>query len=72
MESIGYLESSLIVYLLELPTLANISEVEEIGQHSIWKKTQLIQELDRSIGSNLGTLRYIKSHHSETQFSDFT
>ena len=56
-ESIGYLESSLIVYLLELPTLANISEVEEIAQHSIWKKTQLIQELDRSIGSNLGTLR---------------
>ena len=71
-ESIGYLESSLIVYLLELPTLANISEVEEIAQHSIWKKPQLIQELDRSIGSNLGTLRYIKSHHSETQFSDFT
>ena len=40
--------------------LANISEVEEIAQHSIWKNPQLIQELDRSIGSNLGTLRYIK------------
>ena len=52
----GYLESILIVYLLDLPSLVNTNE-ENIGQqHHIWNNTTFVQDLDRSIGSNLGTL----------------
>ena len=52
----GYLESILIVYLLDLPSLVNTNE-EDIGQqHLIWNNPTFVQDLDRSIGSNLGTL----------------
>ena len=51
----GYLESFLIVYLLDLPSLANTNG-EDIAQNSIWRSSSTIQELDRSIGSSLGNL----------------
>ena len=51
----GYLESFLIVYLLDLPSLANTNG-EESTQHSIWRNSAMIQDLDRSIGSSLGNL----------------
>ena len=52
----GYLESILIVYLLDLPSLVNTNEDDIAKQHHIWNNPTFVQDLDRSIGSNLGTL----------------
>jgi hypothetical protein len=57
-ESIGHLESILMVYLLDLPGLTSTAQGQaDLDQHPIWKNPSLIQELDRCIGSSLGNLK---------------
>ena len=46
----------MIVYLLDLPSLANTNGEEISTHHSIWRTSATIQDLDRSIGSSLGNL----------------
>ena len=54
-ESIGQLQSILIVFLLDLPGLTD--DAMDVEFHSIWKSSSLVQDLDKNIGSNLGNLR---------------
>ena len=58
LDSIGHLESILMVYLLDLPGLTEtIDDTIDETEHSIRKNTKLVQDLDKHIGSNLGVLK---------------
>ena len=57
-DSIGHLESILTVYLLDLTGLTEtIEDVTDLERHPVWKNPGLVQDLDKNIGSNLGTAR---------------